>query len=89
MKTQQMMESGFTIKAKEVANELGKTVQEVYSYLDISKQKHAILKKPILTQGKDWDYIKGRIFLSEKSVEVLRDWVKVRSLKPRTQKVEV
>jgi len=83
------MEPTFTIKAKEVAQEVGKSVQEVYSYLDISKQKHGILRKPIFIQGKDWDYIKGRIFFSEESVEILKSWVKTHTLKTKNKSVQI
>lgn len=76
----------FTITAKEVANHFGKTVQEVYHYLDNFKQKsYESTYKPILVQGKDWDYVRGRIHLSEESFEVLKTWIEKRRL---TKKAE-
>ena len=71
----------FTITAKEVANRFGKTVQEIYMFLDELRYKgYESTHKPILVKGKDWEYIKGRIHLSEESVEVLKEWIEKRRL---------
>ena len=69
----------FTITAKEAAKQCGKTVQEIYHYLDCFKQKkYESTYKPILVKGKDWEYVRGRINLSEESFKVLKGWIEKR-----------
>lgn len=75
-----IIQSNFTITAKEAAKQTGKRVQEIYAYLDAFKQKYETTYKPILVKGKDWDYIKGRIYLSEESFQILKEWIEKRKL---------
>ena len=80
------LQSSFMITAKEVANHVGKTVQEIYLYLDCFEQKkYKSTYKPILVQGKDWDYVRGIIYLSEKSFEILKTWIEKRRLTKKSE----
>ena len=80
------LQSSFMITAKEVANHVGKTVQEIYLYLDCFEQKkYKSTYKPILVQGKDWDYVRGRICLSEKSFEILKTWIEKRRMAKKSE----
>jgi len=69
------MAGKYPVLATTVSKALGITTNRVYSYIDMLKcnQNH-IPRKPLLTQGKDWDYVQGRVRMTEEGFVLIKEW---------------
>jgi hypothetical protein len=74
MNIKQMIEK-YQMLATEASKELKISIQSLYGYTDmLSINKTDNPRKPILVNGKDWDYVQGRVRITEEGFELIKEW---------------
>ena len=72
--TVKQMGKKYSILATEASKEFKISVQALYGYTDMISNKKDNPRKPVLAQGKDWDYVQGRVRITEKGFETIKEW---------------